>query len=90
MSHPLQRARGIIVAVQEDRFRLTTLKGVTLLLTLANHAGVRITDLRDWQAAQVQVQVWYSGEPNLVSGVARSVEPLVDEWRVKIPIRLFV
>ncbi len=90
MSHTLERARGTIVAVQEDRFRLTTLKGITLLLTLANDADVRIANLQNWQAAEVQVEVWYSGEPNLVSGVAHSVEPLVDEWRVKIPIRLFI
>ncbi len=90
MSHTLHRARGTIVAVQEDRFRLTNLKGITLLLTVAKGAGIRIADLHDWQAAAVQVEAWYSGSPNLVSGVAHSVEPLVDEWRVKIPIRLFV
>ncbi len=88
MSQPMHRAHGTIVAVQEDRFRLVTEAGETLLLTLAR--GGRTSRLVRWQAAGLRVNVAFSGEPNLVSGIAHSVRPDIDEWRVKIPIRLFV
>ncbi len=90
MSQARERVRGTIIAVQEERFRLMTETGETLLLTLAPWARVSIAELGRWEAAELRVQVVYSGEPNLVSGTAHFIEPVIDEWRVKSPIRLFI
>jgi hypothetical protein len=69
-------AVGVIQAVQEQRFRLMTDTGQSLLLTLHNLASMP-TDLGALQRAQAPVQVEYEGDPNLTSGVARKIK-LID------------
>ncbi len=65
---------GYIVACQEERFRLINESGQTLLLTLAKNAPIGPEDLDQWQAGHVRVRVDYTGEPNLVSGIAHVVQ----------------
>ncbi len=67
-------ARGVITVVQEGRFRLVTERGEGLLLTLAHDAPQDARDLCRLQAERALVNVEYSGEPNLESGVAHRVE----------------
>ncbi len=67
---------GRIVAVQEERFRLMTDEGQTLLLSLPRLSRVGPNDLKRWHASQQRVRAVYTGRPNLVSGVVRSIEPL--------------
>ncbi len=50
--------------------------GQTFLFTLANHAPVDLSDLAQWHAERTHVRVEYTGEPNVVSGVARAISPL--------------
>ncbi len=69
-------ARGHILLVQEERFRLQTAGGQSLLLTLDNHASTTVGDLLRYMAQQQRVVVRYQGEPNLASGVAHAVDPL--------------
>ncbi len=69
-------ATGVIQAVQEQRFRLMTDMGQSLLLTLHNLASIP-GGLGDLLKAQAQIRVEYDGSPNLTSGVARKIE-LVD------------
>ncbi len=64
---------GRITVVQEDRFRLGTDEGRSLLLTLSHRANVAGDDLRDLARARRRVIVEYDGDPGLSSGVARSV-----------------
>ncbi len=66
---------GSIVAIQEERFRLIGREGQGYLLTLANPASNDLADLERWRRDQMLVSVRFSGEPNLASGVARSVRP---------------
>ncbi len=68
-------ARGRLVVVQEQRLRLLTDDGRGLLLTLGRFARVTPDDLCRWEADGVRVRVEYTGEPNLLSGVARRVRP---------------
>ncbi len=75
-SHSQQTATGYIIAVQEERFRLMTDSGDTLLLTLPNLARVSVPDLQRWHMDAARVRVAFEGSPNLVSGVARSIQPL--------------
>ncbi len=67
---------GRIVAVQEERFRLMTEDGRTLLLTLPTFSRVGPDDLKRWHESQRRVRASYTGEPNVVSGVVRSIKPL--------------
>ncbi len=71
-------ATGRILAVQEDRFRLMTDEGETLLLTLPRFGRTGAADLRRWHETGAHVRVVYSGEPDLASGAARSVTPLAN------------
>ena len=71
-------ARGRIVSVEEDRFRLMTDSGDALLLTLAKFARVSPDDLKDWHRSNAHVTVTYEGSPNLASGVAHSAGPVPD------------
>ncbi len=68
-----QFATGQIIAVQEQRFRLLTNSGQALLLTLGTHARLAV-DLGDLMRNQALVRVAYTGEPNLASGIVRSVD----------------
>lgn len=67
---------GQVLLVQEQRFRLITAGGQSLLLTLDNHASTTMGQLASYAAQQRHVLVRYSGEPNLASGVAHSVQPI--------------
>lgn len=66
-------ATGHIVLVQEQRFRLTTDLGQSLLLRLAHDANIDEETLCQLHADEARVVVEYSGEPGLESGVAHVV-----------------
>jgi hypothetical protein len=68
-------AHGRIALVQEQRFRLTTDDGRSLLLTLAHDASVGQEALCRILESGAPVEVEYAGEPGLASAVARSVRP---------------
>lgn len=71
-----ETARGYIALVQEARFRLTTDQGQSFLLTLAHDASATPTDLVRFLDEQTHVEVAYSGQPGLDSGVAHAVRGL--------------
>ncbi len=71
-----RQVTGHILMVQEERFRLETDAGETLLLTVPTFARFGPADLKRWHAQNVHVRVTYAGAPNLVSGVARSVQAI--------------
>ncbi|HEV7666202.1 MAG TPA: hypothetical protein VGQ62_21895 [Chloroflexota bacterium] len=64
---------GHILAVQERRFRLITSDGQVYLLTLGVDATVDEMALHDFRDRHAAVEVDFSGEPNLVGGVAHAV-----------------
>ncbi len=66
--------RGTIAIVEEERFRLVTDCGQGLLLTLAEKAHLENKDLQRFHRAGVPVEVEYSGEPNLDTGVAYKIK----------------
>ena len=70
MAQQVQQATGLILAVQEQRFRLFTESGQSLLLTLANASRTRYEDLVAWKDRNQPVTVFYTGEPNFARGVA--------------------
>ncbi len=72
----MQRATGTIVAIQEERFRLETERGVGLLLTLANRSLISVERMEEWFCAGTQVTIEYRGEPNRVTGIAYCVRPV--------------
>jgi hypothetical protein len=74
-----QVSRGHIVLVQEGRFRLVTDDGQGLLLTLAHNANVDAQDLHRFQRERTSLEVHFTGEPNLVSGVAHDIREMNDE-----------
>ncbi len=76
MPDPTHHITGYVVAAQEERFRLMSDSGQTLLFTLANHAPIGPSDLTEWHKAHTHVWVEYTGQPNLVSGIARAVQPV--------------
>jgi hypothetical protein len=69
--HRQQTATGYITAVQEERFRLHTDREQELLLTARDTAR-----LQELHRAHAHVRVTYSGQPNLDSGVAKSIKEL--------------
>ena len=73
MSEVSRHAEGKIAVVQEERFRLISDDGQGLLLTLSHSTGVTPEELRQFQREAVHLAVAYNGEPNMASGVARSV-----------------
>ena len=79
MHAPRRTATGAIIVVQEQRFQLLTDRGQGLLLTLSHTAPVHIDDLCRWHVARLPVTVEYTGEPNLTSGIAYHVRPLVED-----------
>ena len=62
-------AKGYIIAVQEERFRMVTEDGQGLLLGLSNNPTISLEELQDWQQNQSLVSVEYRGEPNLASAL---------------------
>lgn len=71
-------ATGFIVVVQEQRFRMTTTGGQSLLLTLANAANVGARDLERLRDAHSAVRVRYTGDPGLDSARAERVDAAPD------------
>ena len=69
------RIEGQILALQEARFRLLTDSGQVYLLTLAHGAPLDASALEDFVEQGTHVAVDFSGEPNLVGGVAHAVHP---------------
>ncbi|HEX2981104.1 MAG TPA: hypothetical protein VHO48_12620 [Anaerolineaceae bacterium] len=72
---PAHHAVGLILSVQEQRFRLMTRSGQGLLLTLAKNASASPADLERWRDSRAAVSVLYTGRPNYVDGVAQRVQP---------------
>ncbi len=70
-----QHVKGRILVIQEERFRLLAERGQSLLFTLAHNASPDISEIERWRDADIPVVVEFEGEPNLESGVARSVRP---------------
>jgi hypothetical protein len=68
-----KQARGHLTHVQEQRFRVATTGGPSLLLTLAHDAPVNADDLQQWLREGATVVVDYQGEPGLDSGTAHAV-----------------
>jgi hypothetical protein len=64
---------GRIIAVQEERFRLSSDGGQVYLLTLAARSGLNSPALSKLHKEQSRVSVHFSGEPNLTGGVAENV-----------------
>jgi hypothetical protein len=75
MQRARRSARGRILLVQEQRFRLRTDDGNSYLLTLAHDANAGIEDLRRFMQARIPVTVEYGGEPGLASAAAYKVSP---------------
>ncbi len=72
-------ATGYITALQEQRLRIATDEGHTLLLTVAKDAPISYGHLQLLHAANAHVAVTYTGEPNLASGVIHSIHRLRPE-----------
>jgi hypothetical protein len=68
--------QGRIVAIQEERFRLISPEGQGYLLTLSKPAAEQIGELKSWHRSGTQVEVQFTGEPNLESGIAVAIWPL--------------
>jgi hypothetical protein len=67
---------GKISIVQEERFRLVDGDGRALLLTMAASVPLEISDLQHFEREGTEVEVEYSGEPNVTSGVAQRIRAL--------------
>ena len=68
--------QGRIIAVQEMRFRILTADGRGFLFTLSHRARADTDDLHRWHQHDNLIQVTYSGEPGLDSGIAQAVDLL--------------
>ncbi len=71
----MRTVTGVVMAVQEQRFRMMTDSGQNLLLTLHNLARLP-AGLSELQRARTPVRVTYQGEPNLSTGIARRIDLL--------------
>ncbi|MFZ0614458.1 MAG: hypothetical protein WAM73_19595 [Desulfobacterales bacterium] len=74
-----KRATGRIISVQETRFRLVAEDGRSFLFTLGHGAFAAEAGLIDLHKARASVTIEYEGEPQLESGVARSIR--VIRWK---------
>jgi hypothetical protein len=72
----MERRTGHITLVQEDRFRLTTPEGQSLLLVLAHDAPLEHDDLLEWYRNRKDLIVDYEGDAGMESGTAYTVRPL--------------
>jgi len=75
--HHQQTVTGYIVAVEEERFRLQTDNQQNLVLTASNGARAQ-RRLQDWHRTNAHLRITYTGEPNLATGVAKSIVPLAN------------
>ncbi len=64
---------GVIIAVEEERFRMVTPDGVGLLLTLKKNAQLP-ADLDELARSRAPVLVIYEGQPNLSNGMVRRIK----------------
>ncbi len=64
---------GRIIAVQEERLRINSDSGQSLLFTLSRFAHLP-SSLEDLVQAQAPVRVIYEGEPDLASGVVKRID----------------
>ena len=69
-------ARGEVIAVQEQFFRLVTDTGQGLLFTLSHRQTASASRLSDYRNQRTRVEVEYEGEPGLESAIARRVQPI--------------
>ena len=67
---------GHITLVQEDRFRLATWDGRSLLLTLAHNSRLKPDTLHFWYKNGSNLLVSYEGEAGTESATAHSVRAL--------------
>ncbi len=74
LKQEVHEARGVIVLVQEDRFRMETKDGLSLLLILGNGSRSSIEDLEKWASSSRRVHVRYRGVPE-AGAVALEVRP---------------
>ncbi len=65
--------RGHIVLVQEERFRVIDESGRSYLFDLSHKSSVGNEDLLVLAETKTDVLVEYEGEPELETGVARSI-----------------
>jgi hypothetical protein len=70
-----KKITGRILLVQEDRFRVVAADGRGYLLTLSHSARISMADLRRHQQAGTRIRLEYEGSPNLVDGMAYTMEP---------------
>lgn len=73
MAANVRVARGRILIVQEDRIRLKGDDGTVLLLTVPSRHGIGLRELQQLDKTGRPVVIEYEGEPNLGSGVVRSI-----------------
>jgi hypothetical protein len=71
----LNTIKGKIIAIQEERFRLMSSEGRGYIMTLAKHTSTGVRDLAYWRETGALVEVAYSGQPHLDTGVAWDVRP---------------
>ncbi len=64
---------GRVIAAQEDRLRIALESGENLLLTLGRFTRLPAS-LLDLERSQARVQVTYTGEPNLTSGIIHHIK----------------
>lgn len=71
----MKTVTGVLIAVQEERIRMVADDGAGLLFTLANgvHAPDKLSGLGN---SNLRVRVDYTGDPNLLSGVAHAIVAL--------------
>lgn len=70
----VKKAEGHITLVQEDRFRITTSGGQSILLTLAHNASPSIEDLLDWYEKGTHVTVEFTGDEGFESATAHTIK----------------
>ncbi|MHB8110335.1 MAG: hypothetical protein ACYDHW_09925 [Syntrophorhabdaceae bacterium] len=71
--NPEKEIVGRVIYVQEERFRMVDQKGRSFLFDLAHNAPVSDKDLINWSRSNTSLVVGYEGEPELESGIARSI-----------------
>jgi hypothetical protein len=69
-------ARGEVIAVQEQFFRIVTETGQGLLFTLSHRRTASAANLIHYRDQRTPVEVEYEGEPGLTSAIAHRVQPV--------------
>jgi hypothetical protein len=79
MADQTKTARGRVVLVQEQTFRLVTPDGKALHLTLSVYGRPFPWGLTRYRDARTEVEVEYEGEPGTTTARAHSVRPVIRE-----------